>query len=56
MGCAQTGSGKTAAFLLPTLTNMLKNGLEGGSSFAEQQEPLAIVIGPTRELVVQTQN
>uniref|UniRef100_A0AAT9FG49 RNA helicase n=1 Tax=Enchytraeus japonensis TaxID=228735 RepID=A0AAT9FG49_9ANNE len=52
MACAQTGSGKTAAFLLPVLSQMLRNGIEG-SSFTEVQEPQAIIVGPTRELVSQ---
>ncbi|XP_052283636.1 probable ATP-dependent RNA helicase DDX4 isoform X2 [Dreissena polymorpha] len=52
MACAQTGSGKTAAFLLPTLTGMMKNGLTG-SSFSAVQEPQALVVAPTRELAVQ---
>ena len=52
MGCAQTGSGKTAAFLLPIISQMLNNGLEG-SAFSEIQEPACLVVGPTRELVLQ---
>ncbi|XP_061192498.1 ATP-dependent RNA helicase DDX4-like isoform X2 [Saccostrea echinata] len=52
MACAQTGSGKTAAFLLPVLTGMMKNGISG-SSFSEVQEPQALVVAPTRELAVQ---
>jgi probable ATP-dependent RNA helicase DDX4 len=52
MSCAQTGSGKTAAFLLPVLTLMRRAGITG-SAFSEIQEPQAIVIGPTRELVAQ---
>jgi len=44
-----------AAFLLPVLTKMIQEGLHG-SSFSEIQEPQAIVIGPTRELVVQIYN
>ncbi|XP_064617247.1 ATP-dependent RNA helicase DDX4-like [Liolophura sinensis] len=52
MGCAQTGSGKTAAFLLPVLTGMMKNGLSG-SAFSDTQEPQALVIAPTRELASQ---
>nr|CAJ15139.1 vasa homlogue [Platynereis dumerilii] len=54
MGCAQTGSGKTAAFLLPVLTGIIKNDLiEGGSGFGGPQYPAAIIVGPTRELVNQ---
>ncbi|XP_076813427.1 putative ATP-dependent RNA helicase DDX4 [Clavelina lepadiformis] len=52
MACAQTGSGKTAAFLLPVLASLIRNGLES-SSFSEKQLPQAIVVGPTRELVYQ---
>nr|CAB3237038.1 Vasa DEAD-Box Protein [Phallusia mammillata] len=52
MACAQTGSGKTAAFLLPVLTNMVRTGL-ASSSFSEKQLPQAIIVGPTRELVYQ---
>ena len=55
MGCAQTGSGKTAAFLLPIISSMLTNGFEG-SAYSEIQEPQCLVIGPTRELVLQIRN
>ena len=44
IGLAQTGTGKTYAYLLPVL-RMLK--------FSEQQSPRVLVIVPTRELVVQ---
>ncbi|NIM00822.1 MAG: DEAD/DEAH box helicase [Acidobacteria bacterium] len=43
VGVAETGTGKTAAFLLPIL-----NGMEAGS-----QDPQALVICPTRELAMQ---
>nr|BAB12217.1 vasa homolog [Ciona savignyi] len=52
MACAQTGSGKTAAFLLPVLTKLITNGLQS-SQFSEKQTPRAIVVGPTRELIYQ---
>nr|ABE27759.1 vasa [Azumapecten farreri] len=55
MACAQTGSGKTAAFLLPVLTGMMKNGLTG-SAFSDVQEPQALVVAPTRELALQIFN
>ncbi len=49
-GKAQTGSGKTAAFLVAILTRYLRTpenrAKEGGS-------PRALVIAPTRELVIQ---
>ncbi|XP_077137503.1 putative ATP-dependent RNA helicase DDX4 isoform X2 [Ranitomeya variabilis] len=52
MACAQTGSGKTAAFLLPILAHMMKNGV-ATSQFQHLQEPEAIIIAPTRELINQ---
>lgn len=64
MACAQTGSGKTAGFLFPTITQMLKSGpaecvLEnkrgGGDSFYSRRVsmPSALILAPTRELAVQ---
>lgn len=41
---AQTGTGKTAAFLLPVLNNILKNKLKGVST---------LILVPTRELAIQ---
>lgn len=48
MGCAQTGTGKTAAFALPILQL-----LESRSS---QKLPRALIMTPTRELALQIQN
>jgi len=53
MSCAQTGSGKTAAFLLPVLTAMSRYTDELSSKLSEVQTPLALVIAPTRELANQ---
>nr|ABM74410.1 vasa protein [Botrylloides violaceus] len=53
MACAQTGSGKTAAFLLPVLAGIFRNGLKSVDSFSGKQTPQAIIVGPTRELVYQ---
>ena len=47
-GKGQTGTGKTAAFLI-TLFNKLLQNPEGN----EQQQPRALILAPTRELVVQ---
>ncbi|XP_028372240.1 probable ATP-dependent RNA helicase DDX4 [Phyllostomus discolor] len=52
MACAQTGSGKTAAFLLPILAHMMRDGVTA-SRFRELQEPQCLVVAPTRELVNQ---
>ncbi|XP_050411929.1 probable ATP-dependent RNA helicase vasa-like [Patella vulgata] len=52
MACAQTGSGKTAAFVLPVITCMMKEGLQS-SQFSEIQTPQAITVAPTRELADQ---
>nr|BBB36992.1 Vasa protein [Pennahia argentata] len=52
MACAQTGSGKTAAFLLPILQQLMTDGV-AASSFSELQEPEVIIVAPTRELINQ---
>uniref|UniRef100_A0A3B3D555 RNA helicase n=1 Tax=Oryzias melastigma TaxID=30732 RepID=A0A3B3D555_ORYME len=46
MACAQTGSGKTAAFLLPILSQIYTDG----PGEALNQYPIALVLAPTREL------
>uniref|UniRef100_A0A3Q3IJ98 RNA helicase n=1 Tax=Monopterus albus TaxID=43700 RepID=A0A3Q3IJ98_MONAL len=52
MACAQTGSGKTASFLLPILQQLMVDGV-AASCFSELQEPEAIIVAPTRELINQ---
>lgn len=49
IGQAETGSGKTAAFMLPIIQYVMKNKPEK----ADVASPYAIVIGSTRELVIQ---
>jgi ATP-dependent RNA helicase RhlE len=44
IGIAQTGTGKTAAYLLPILMKI---------KYAQGNEPRALILGPTKELVVQ---
>ncbi|PID54889.1 MAG: ATP-dependent RNA helicase RhlB [Gammaproteobacteria bacterium] len=50
IGKAQTGTGKTAAFLITMFNDMLEHPIEGERFLAE---PRAVVIAPTRELVMQ---
>ena len=42
---AQTGTGKTAAFLLPVMNRLLKNHVDGHTG--------ALIVVPTRELAIQ---
>lgn len=44
MGIAQTGTGKTAAFVLPLLMNL---------KYAQGNDPRALILTPTRELAMQ---
>lgn len=55
MACAQTGSGKTAAFLLPILSQIFEGGpwKNAVGGYKKKQYPLALVIAPTRELASQ---
>nr|AAA29013.1 Mab4611 antigen (vasa) [Drosophila melanogaster] len=51
MACAQTGSGKTAAFLLPILSKLLEDPHE-----LELGRPQVCIVSPTRELAIQIFN
>lgn len=54
MACAQTGSGKTAAFLLPILNQILENGPNPDYyCYGRPCYPMALVLAPTRELASQ---
>lgn len=48
LGCAQTGTGKTAAFALPMLQYLATN-----RKHLEPKHPRALILTPTRELAVQ---
>ena len=48
LGCAQTGTGKTAAFALPILQNLSAEPTSG-----KYRDPRALVLAPTRELAAQ---
>ncbi|TGZ75127.1 hypothetical protein CRM22_000556 [Opisthorchis felineus] len=58
MACAQTGSGKTAAFLIPILNRMIEEGPGDSLSAAletnrRKQFPVGLILAPTRELASQ---
>lgn len=54
MACAQTGSGKTAAFLLPIINRILEDGPSPDYyCFGRPCYPMALVLAPTRELASQ---
>ena len=48
LGCAQTGTGKTAAFAVPILQKLYTNG-----SVVKDTAPKALILTPTRELAIQ---
>ncbi len=48
LGCAQTGTGKTAAFALPILSQLGKR-----SAKATPNRPYVLALAPTRELAIQ---
>ncbi|KAL4303814.1 hypothetical protein GQ457_10G016520 [Hibiscus cannabinus] len=56
MACAQTGSGKTAAFCFPIISGVLKDPLavtRRGGGVSTAACPLALILAPTRELSCQ---
>lgn len=48
LGCAQTGTGKTAAFALPLLQNLVAQKIR-----PRHRQALVLVLAPTRELALQ---
>lgn len=48
MGCAQTGSGKTAAFLMPMIQILLSDNRPTNAG-----RPHVVIVTPTRELAIQ---
>ena len=54
-GQAQTGTGKTAAYLVATIARLLKDPEDSAPEGASQRrrQPRAIMLAPTRELAVQ---
>ncbi|KAL5196628.1 hypothetical protein ABZP36_000140 [Zizania latifolia] len=53
MACAQTGSGKTAAFCFPIISGIMKSRPPPRSRGSRTACPLALILSPTRELSVQ---
>jgi ATP-dependent RNA helicase RhlE len=51
IGCAETGTGKTAAYLLPILSRLLRENREGFK--APRGTTRALILAPTRELATQ---
>jgi len=52
LGCAQTGTGKTAAFAIPILQHLYLDRLHHGG----QRKIRALIVTPTRELAIQIAN
>ncbi|MEY3646641.1 MAG: hypothetical protein RL127_1349, partial [Bacteroidota bacterium] len=48
LGCAQTGTGKTAAFTLPIIQLM-----DANQTFQKPKKIRALIVTPTRELAIQ---
>ncbi|MDO5542679.1 MAG: ATP-dependent RNA helicase RhlB [Acinetobacter sp.] len=53
IGRAQTGTGKTAAFLISVINDLLSNPIQGPRY---RGEPRALVLAPTRELALQIES
>lgn len=53
MACAQTGSGKTAAFCFPIISGILTEQYAQRPRVARTAYPLALILSPTRELSCQ---
>jgi ATP-dependent RNA helicase RhlE len=61
IACAETGTGKTAAFVVPTIQRLLTNDLKVGTTtdtpaVAGDIKSRVLVLAPTRELAVQIED
>ncbi len=58
LGCAQTGTGKTAAFAIPILQQLEKLRKENPGSFnnRNRKDIKALILTPTRELAIQIED
>ena len=53
LGCAQTGTGKTAAFSLPIINNIYISNIKNSVLPKDYRKTQALILAPTRDLAIQ---
>jgi ATP-dependent RNA helicase RhlE len=56
IACAETGTGKTAAFVLPMLQRLMNTAADRAADAATPRKSCVLVLAPTRELAVQIED